>query len=145
MTEKYKVRKIGTGWGLFCLDQKDPIETSLFEGIIIEFARRKNLECDEEAEAELEENCENCKFYIEINTRTLESLKQSSELAKEWFKGINGACQRYPPSINIEKESDYLRNTFPLVKHKTWCGEWRSKSNKKKYIKTPYGPMEVIE
>jgi len=97
------------------------------------------------AEIEQEENCLNCKFFVEISTLQIKSLKLNSKLSKEWFDGINGACQRYPPTINIQVESDHVRNTFPLVKHKTWCGEWLSKISKKKYIKTPYGPMEVIE
>ena len=52
--------------------------------------------------------CENCKFYINVNKYC-------------------GMCKRYPPTI--WSDCDCIRQNFPIVNHKEWCGEFKSRES----------------
>jgi hypothetical protein len=57
------------------------------------------------------ENCENCKFWEEIDPDDVPS----------------GYCQRFPPQVLGRGEDGQLDIVFPWTNDKDWCGEFRRK------------------
>ncbi len=38
--------------------------------------------------------------------------------------GVMGECQRYPPQVYWDHNSNESDSSFPSMAHYEWCGEW---------------------